>query len=94
MHFHTKIIQKIQEIAFGDRLDSAPKNMKIEGISRNGEFVEIGSLEFDIGSKSVQTFSFNNYNAFQSIRVNVESNWGNPNYTCIYRIRVHGQEDD
>jgi SUN domain-containing protein 1/2 len=24
------------------------------------------------------------------IEVRVTSNWGNPNYTCLYRFRVHG----
>ncbi|CAF4541318.1 unnamed protein product [Rotaria sp. Silwood2] len=24
------------------------------------------------------------------IELRVTSNWGNPNYTCVYRFRVHG----
>ena len=24
------------------------------------------------------------------VEIQVTSNWGNPNYTCLYRFRVHG----
>ncbi len=27
---------------------------------------------------------------YQLIKVSVDSNWGAPDYTCLYRIRVHG----
>nr|XP_038026364.1 sperm-associated antigen 4 protein-like [Anas platyrhynchos] len=29
--------------------------------------------------------------AFQVIKVVIQSNWGNPDYTCIYRVQVHGR---
>jgi SUN domain-containing protein 1/2 len=25
-----------------------------------------------------------------AIRLEIESNWGNEDYTCLYRFRVHG----
>lgn len=28
---------------------------------------------------------------FLYIRFQVESNWGNPEYTCVYRVQVHGK---
>lgn len=27
---------------------------------------------------------------FQLVEVRVASNWGQPEYTCLYRVRVHG----
>ncbi|KAK2524824.1 hypothetical protein Q9233_009143 [Columba guinea] len=29
--------------------------------------------------------------AFSYVKFLVKSNWGNPKYTCIYRVRVHGK---
>ena len=28
---------------------------------------------------------------FNLVRVRVLSNWGHPVYTCVYRVRVHGE---
>jgi hypothetical protein len=29
--------------------------------------------------------------AFSVVRLTVEDNWGNDDFTCLYRFRVHGQ---
>ncbi|RMB99447.1 hypothetical protein DUI87_24184 [Hirundo rustica rustica] len=29
--------------------------------------------------------------AFSVVKLIVKSNWGNPRYTCIYRVKVHGK---
>lgn len=36
-------------------------------------------------------FQEQNDRAFQIIEVRVLSNWGHPEYTCMYRFRVHGE---
>lgn len=36
-------------------------------------------------------FQEQNDRAFQIIEVRVLSNWGHPEYTCLYRFRVHGE---
>ena len=28
---------------------------------------------------------------FRYIKFQVQSNWGNPEYTCVYRVQVHGK---
>lgn len=28
--------------------------------------------------------------AFGAVKVKISSNWGNPRFTCLYRVRVHG----
>lgn len=29
--------------------------------------------------------------AFQIVELRISSNWGHPEYTCLYRFRVHGE---
>ena len=31
--------------------------------------------------------------AFAGVTVKVLENWGNPDYTCIYRFRLHGASE-
>lgn len=35
-----------------------------------------------------------NDRAFQIIELQVSSNWGHQEYTCMYRFRVHGTPED
>lgn len=28
--------------------------------------------------------------SFAAVKVKISSNWGNPRFTCMYRVRVHG----
>ena len=28
---------------------------------------------------------------FQYVQIKIRSNYGNPNYTCLYRFQVHGE---
>ncbi|KAJ3217065.1 SUN domain-containing protein 3 [Clydaea vesicula] len=47
------------------------------------------------GRSEIQTFRVENkVEGVRNVIVKVESNWGNENYTCLYRVRVHGQEDE
>ncbi|CAO3606644.1 unnamed protein product [Mucor fragilis] len=81
-------------------IDSAPKDMEIYGISNYGvygkeeELVSLGRLYYDINSsgKPIQTFTINSNptEAYRAVLVKIKSNWGNPDHTDLYRIRVHG----
>ncbi|KAM9393294.1 SUN domain-containing protein 1 isoform 2-T2 [Pholidichthys leucotaenia] len=76
-------------------ITSAPRNFTVFGL--DDEYQEEGKLlghyTYQEDGESLQTFPVQEKNdkAFQIIEVRVLSNWGHPEYTCLYRFRVHGQ---
>ncbi|KAJ7720320.1 hypothetical protein B0H14DRAFT_3520987 [Mycena olivaceomarginata] len=64
------------------------------------QYIRIASLQYDIhSSHSSQTFPVdalirNLGIDFGVVVLMVESNWGMEDYTCLYRVRVHGQRMD
>ncbi|XP_065603650.1 sperm-associated antigen 4 protein-like isoform X2 [Cyrtonyx montezumae] len=75
-------------------VSSAPKDVAVLGLDVDREEeVLLGSFTFDVEKEPIQTFLLkkNPPRAFQHIKFLVKSNWGNPEYTCIYRVMVHGK---
>jgi len=52
----------------------------------------LGKIEFDPIKKSLQTFDLQNIldKPIQYLQFQFMKNWGHSDYTCIYRVRVHG----
>lgn len=75
------------------RIDSAPKEFQVLGIKdeNDKEPVLIGEYVYDSNGKPLQYFAAQRHGlTFNIIELRVISNHGNPNYTCLYRFRVHG----
>lgn len=76
-------------------ITSAPRNFTVFGL--DDEYQEggklLGQYTYQEDGESLQTFPVTEQNerAFQIIEVRVLSNWGHPEYTCLYRFRVHGE---
>uniref|UniRef100_A0A3Q1HTY9 Sad1 and UNC84 domain containing 1b n=1 Tax=Acanthochromis polyacanthus TaxID=80966 RepID=A0A3Q1HTY9_9TELE len=76
-------------------ITSAPRNFTVYGL--DDEYQEEGKLlghyTYQEDGESLQTFPVQEQNdkVFQIIEVRVLSNWGHPEYTCMYRFRVHGE---
>ncbi|XP_068574345.1 SUN domain-containing protein 1 isoform X7 [Cebidichthys violaceus] len=76
-------------------ITSAPRNFTVFGL--DDEYQEEGKLLgqyiYEEDGESLQSFPVMEQNdrAFQIIEVRVLSNWGHPEYTCMYRFRVHGE---
>nr|XP_020475536.1 SUN domain-containing protein 1-like isoform X2 [Monopterus albus]XP_020475537.1 SUN domain-containing protein 1-like isoform X2 [Monopterus albus]XP_020475538.1 SUN domain-containing protein 1-like isoform X2 [Monopterus albus] len=76
-------------------ITSAPRNFTVFGL--DDEYQEEGKMlahfTYQEAGESLQTFPVTEQNdkAFQIIEVRVLSNWGHPEYTCLYRFRVHGE---
>ncbi|XP_033886729.2 SUN domain-containing protein 1 isoform X1 [Acipenser ruthenus] len=76
-------------------INSAPKDFTVYGLEE--EYQEEGKLlgryTYNEDGDSLQTFPIQEENdkAYQVIEMKVLSNWGHPEYTCLYRFRVHGE---
>ncbi|XP_059892451.1 SUN domain-containing protein 1 isoform X6 [Gadus macrocephalus] len=75
-------------------LRSAPRDFTVYGLDDEGqeEGQLLGSYSYEEDGEAVQTYHVTEEKeqAFQIIEVRILSNWGNQEYTCMYRLRVHG----
>ncbi|XP_039631468.1 SUN domain-containing protein 1-like isoform X4 [Polypterus senegalus] len=75
-------------------ISSAPKDFTAYGLEDENQ--EEGTMlvhfTYDESGAPLQTFPVTgeNPNIYQIIEIRVTSNWGHPEYTCLYRVRVHG----
>ncbi|KAM6050252.1 SUN domain-containing protein 5-like [Theristicus caerulescens] len=74
---------------------SAPRDVAVFGVDADGEEETLlGTFTYSVAKEAIQTFPLKNAplpRAFVYIKLLVKSNWGNPAYTCIYRVQVHGK---
>ncbi|XP_025025731.1 SUN domain-containing protein 3-like [Python bivittatus] len=84
----TKAISPVGEVS------SALKDFLVYGLNdETNEEILLGTFMYDIEKEAIQTFQLKNEQEknYQYIKFKVQSNWGNPKFTCIYRVRVHGK---
>lgn len=63
-----------------------------DDIASNDEAHFLGRFEFAaMAVKRVQTFRFDRPRRVRVVQFNFHSNWGSDAFTCIYRLRVHGE---
>ncbi|NXG40406.1 SUN2 protein, partial [Dromaius novaehollandiae] len=84
-------------------ISSTPKDIAVSvspcraelagGLDEEGEATLLGTFMYDLEREALQVFLLKNelHKAFQYIQIFVQSNWGNPEYTCIYRVQVPGK---
>lgn len=76
------------------KMDSAPKEFSIYGLRAEGDHdpILLGNYHYYQNSSSMQYFEVqrSGVQPLQLIEMQVKSNHGNINYTCMYRFRVHG----
>ncbi|XP_049775244.1 klaroid protein-like [Schistocerca cancellata] len=76
------------------KLDSAPRDFRVLGLKHeNDEFpMEIGKYQFQENGTSLQYFKVQRPDLppFNIVELQIQTNHGNMEYTCLYRFRVHG----
>ncbi|XP_013220431.2 SUN domain-containing protein 1 isoform X11 [Ictidomys tridecemlineatus] len=76
-------------------ISSAPKDFAVYGLENEyqEEGQPLGQFTYDQEGESLQMFHAPERpdKAFQILELRILSNWGHPEYTCLYRFRVHGE---
>ncbi|XP_040607181.1 SUN domain-containing protein 1 isoform X11 [Mesocricetus auratus] len=76
-------------------ISSAPRDFAVYGLETEyqEEGQPLGQFTYDQEGDSLQMFHTLERpdQAFQIVELRVLSNWGHPEYTCLYRFRVHGE---
>lgn len=84
---------------FTDSVKSAPKHMEIYG--KTGSLISLlGTLKFDPLHNATHIIepgfaSFPDKSDIPPVERliwKIKDNWGNPDWTCVYRLGVHGSE--
>ncbi|XP_062404454.1 SUN domain-containing protein 2 isoform X2 [Sardina pilchardus] len=78
------------------RIDSAPRSFAVYGMSNeHEEGTALGTFTYDQNGEPIQTFRLTApaKDAFRMVELRILSNWGHPEYTCVYRFRVHGEAE-
>ena len=70
-------------------LSNAPRNIVMWD---HDEDTQLMNLTYSIAtaSPSVQTFLIPSSTPISKLRLEISSNWGHTEYSCLYRVRVHG----
>ncbi|XP_072186126.1 SUN domain-containing protein 3-like [Excalfactoria chinensis] len=77
-----------------ESISSAPKDFAVYGLKdeEDEEGIFLGEFTFVPGQAPSQTFQLKNElsGLISYVRLQVLSNWGHPEYTCVYQFRLHG----
>jgi len=77
---------------------SAPQNFSVFALKHPDDIeneVNLGNFTFTEENGSLQNFPVTSDNRvkYSFVELRVSSNWGNPDFTCLYRFRVHGTRE-
>jgi len=81
----------IEHIRPSPDLSSAPQNVEVFDHVL-GKSLLNATYSISDTSSSLQIYSMTNgvLPVVSKLRLEIHSNWGHPDYTCIYRVRIHG----
>ncbi|KAK3781502.1 hypothetical protein RRG08_054841 [Elysia crispata] len=75
-------------------ISSAPYKFSVFGLVSESDTqgMNLGNYTYEDNNRPIQHYEVQNRHPgiFQLIELRVQTNHGNPEYTCIYRFRVHG----
>uniref|UniRef100_A0A4W2FM00 SUN domain-containing protein 3 n=1 Tax=Bos indicus x Bos taurus TaxID=30522 RepID=A0A4W2FM00_BOBOX len=87
-----------EKVSPSGNISSAPKEFSVYGVLKQceGEEIFLGQFVYNKTGTTVQTFALQHEvpEFLLCVKLKILSNWGHPNYTCLYRFRVHGTPKD
>uniref|UniRef100_A0A8C6EBW6 SUN domain-containing protein 3 n=1 Tax=Moschus moschiferus TaxID=68415 RepID=A0A8C6EBW6_MOSMO len=87
-----------EKVSPSGNISSAPNEFSVYGILKQceGEEVFLGQFVYNKTGTTVQTFALQHEvpEFLLCVKLKILSNWGHPDYTCLYRFRVHGTPRD
>ncbi|XP_059426138.1 SUN domain-containing protein 2-like isoform X2 [Carassius carassius] len=90
---HVTLEHLPKELSPTGRIDSAPKDFAVYGMSDETEDGKLlGTFMYDQDGEPIQSFKLVEASEIYSMtELRILSNWGHLEYTCVYRFRVHGE---
>ena len=86
-----------RHLALLGHVDSAPRDFSVYALADENDTigVHLGTYTYDAETgdtlQQYEAVKQESDEPIQFIELRILSNWGNPDYTCIYRFRVHGE---
>lgn len=83
-----------KELSLNQSRTSSPKDFSVWGLHGEEDEEEgklLGTFTYSLDNEPIQEFPISDaQDSYTHIRFQFLSNHGNPDYTCVYRVRVHG----
>ncbi|XP_041843016.1 SUN domain-containing protein 3-like isoform X1 [Melanotaenia boesemani] len=90
---HVTLGHILKSVSPSGTTPSAPKEFSVYGKKTvEDEGTLLGTFTYDNDGDQFQTFKTEDHSEdmFSLVKLKVNSNWGKPEYTCLYNVRVHG----
>ena len=74
-------------------IHSAPHTLSLSGVGSGDSLTSLLNFTYSASGEPVQTFWLgeeSQRSRFETVELTVHKNHGHPEYTCLYRLRVHG----
>ena len=93
IHITAVSIEHISSLLSPDgNIYSAPSHMSLSGVREEEAVTPLLNFTYSTSGEPVQTFwlAEPSRESWQLVELEVHNNHGHPDYTCLYRLRVHG----
>jgi hypothetical protein len=77
---------------YADGLKSSARDVQVYAFYENQSPKMLSAFQFNATVENVKIVELNPSEPTSTIMVKILNNWGNKDWTCIYKVRVYGKE--